>query len=75
LLFSKQDTLGVIEMKKKWSKPELIVLYRGKPDENLMQQTSCKFNPKNTPDNAAGLYCEWEHGGRAGIPCYTYSTS
>lgn len=64
-------------MKKKWKKPKLIELYRGSPDENLLQETYCKAGVpgRNQPDNAAGVYCGFEHGGRAGLPCYTYSTS
>lgn len=63
-------------MKKKWKKPELIELYRGRPDENLLEHVYCKAGVahRNAPDNAAGIYCEWEHGGRI-EPCFTYSTS
>jgi len=63
-------------MKKKWQKPELIVLYRGKPEENLLAHTYCKMlTPKNLPDRAAGIVCQFEHGGRIGDPCYSYISS
>jgi hypothetical protein len=55
--------LGVNRMKKKWKKPELIVLYRGKPEENLLGRTYCKMTqPKNLPDRAAGIICQWNTG-------------
>ncbi|MBN1998788.1 hypothetical protein JW935_14610 [candidate division KSB1 bacterium] len=63
-------------MKPLWRKPELIVLYRGRPDENLLGRVYCKTTtPKNLPDNAAGIYCQFEHGGRVGDPCYDYAPS
>lgn len=64
-------------MKRKWESPELIVLYRGKPEENLMQIVPCKNQPmgKNDPDNAAGTICMWEHGSRANVLCEVYTTS
>jgi hypothetical protein len=63
-------------MKKKWQKPELIVLYRGKPEENLLGHIYCKMTtPKNLPDRAAGTICLFDQGGRAGTPCELYSAS
>jgi len=64
-------------MKKKWQKPELIELYRGRPDENLMQEVYCKAGvpSRNQPDRAAANICQWDHGGRAGDLCFTYALS
>lgn len=64
-------------MKKKWEKPELIELYRGRPDENLLEAIWCKAGvpDRNSPDNAMGIYCQFEHGSRIGQPCYTYNVS
>ena len=64
-------------MKTRWQKPELVVLYRGRPDENLLTSTYCKNQPygKNGADQAAGIICQWEHGSRAGQACNTYSPS
>lgn len=61
---------------KKWDKPELIVLYSGKPEENLLGRTYCKATqPKNLPDRAATIICQFDQGGRAGEPCYDYIPS
>jgi hypothetical protein len=63
-------------MKKQWSKPELIILFRGKPEENLLGRTYCKYTqPKNLPDRAAGTICAFDQGGRAGEICYDYALS
>lgn len=76
-MYAMSGHLGDKQMKKKWQKPELIVLYRGKPDESLMQVTPCKGGAahRNQPDNAAGNICAFDHGGRIGQLCYTYSPS
>lgn len=41
-------------MKKMWQKPELVVLYRGKPEESVL--THCKHanNPPVSPDAHQG---------------------
>ena len=41
-------------MSRTWKKPELIVLYKGRPDENLLGRAYCKaMVPKNLPDRAS----------------------
>lgn len=65
-------------MKTKWQKPELLVLYRGRPEENLLTATYCKYQPlnKNGADNAAGQICVHEHGrNEGGVACEIYATS
>jgi hypothetical protein len=62
-------------MSRTWKKPELIVLYKGRPDENLLGQTYCKGvsgSGKNGPDRAAaGGNCADKYG----VECRTYSAS
>ena len=38
-------------MKKNWSKPELIVLYRGAPEVNVLQ--ACKYGGNSGPNSGA----------------------
>jgi hypothetical protein len=42
------------EQKKQWQKPILIVIGRGKPEENVLQ--GCKNPAKNGPGDAAGEF-------------------
>jgi hypothetical protein len=45
-------------MKKVWNKPELVVLFRGKPEESVL----CHCKHKNTPPvSPAGQHddCNW----------------
>ena len=64
-------------MKKKWKKPELIELYRGRPDENLLEHVYCKGDVagRNAPDRAVATLCEFDQGSRAGDPCFNYLPS
>lgn len=60
-------------MKKEWQKPELLVLYRGRPEESLLVQVGCKGGPhtsRRNPDNAATV-CVF----RDGTNCDTFSAS
>lgn len=34
-------------MRKSWEKPELTILYRGKPEESVAQSTNCKHQPQH----------------------------
>ena len=38
-------------MKKVWEKPELVVLYRGKPEESVLLHCKHKNNPPAAPAN------------------------
>jgi len=38
-------------MKKKWKKPELVILARGKREESVL--TACKYNPTGPTGNNA----------------------
>jgi hypothetical protein len=43
-------------MKKSWSKPKLIVLFRGKPEESVL--TSCKDSSVDVTANAEKNSCQ-----------------
>lgn len=38
-------------MKKTWDKPELVVLFRGKPEESVLLHCKHKSNPAVAPAN------------------------
>lgn len=60
-------------MKKQWRKPELVILYHARPDENLLQKIYCKNpNPRNMPDQAAGSICVNRNNT---VQCDTYAAS
>ena len=66
LLLKKGGLLKHKMKKKKWKKPELIVLVRSNPEENVLKN-DCKSNtaPDNTGDaqNADGHGCQAISGG------------
>lgn len=67
---------GVLAMSKRWVRPQLLVLYRGEPEERLLGRTYCKTTqPKNLPDRAVAIICQFDQGGRAGVACYDYLLS
>ena len=59
-------------MKKlRWEKPELIIITRNQPEENVLQ--TCKFIPGDGPAGLFGWCYLWT--GNEAVPCESFSWS
>lgn len=63
---------GHVQMKKKWVKPELVILVRNKPEEALL--LACKGDGSHGPNND-NVWCEINGLPHCGPVCATFATS
>jgi hypothetical protein len=61
------------KVKKEWKTPELIVLVRSKPEENVLKSCKNSTVPTVGPNNVNGI-CDTQNGPNTG-PCHTYALS
>jgi len=59
-------------MKEKWERPQLVVLYRGKPEESVL--CGCKLSSGGGPNCNAGN-CDHQHTGKPWCHVCEYGTA
>jgi hypothetical protein len=59
----------IVESKKKWRRPELIVLVRGRPEEMVLLACKTVSGPGESYRDGTGYYCTRDDDNNCGTYC------